>query len=208
MSDSIFEASSFDEAIEKAEIELGIKRDDFSTEIIEEKQKGILGIRWGKKIRVKVVPNDKKIVEPPEILNKIMDLSGINGEVNTVETFDEIVLNVKVDNDTEALFIGKHGKNLDAYQYLVTKMSDNVLKEKGKRLVVDCADYRKRRKINLEGIARSAAQKVKREGVKYTFHPMQSDERRIIHMTMKEEGLVTESKGSRNARSVVVFPPN
>jgi len=208
MSDLIFEAASLYEAIERAENELGIKRDSFDSEIIEEKNKGILGLKWGKKVSIKVTPKTQQISAPSEILRKIMNLSGLKGDIEVVETFEEIMLNVQVDSDTEAIFIGKHGKNLDAYQYLVNKMSDKVLTEKGKRVVIDCEDYRKRRRAKLESFARSAAVKVKSEGLKYTFHPMQPDDRRIIHMTIKEEGLTTESKGIGRSRSVVVYPPN
>jgi len=208
MSDLIIEAGSLEEAIEKTETKLGIKRDEFNIEIVEEKEKGIFGFKWGKKVCIKVFPKGKNIVEPLEILKKMMELSGIDGKINVVDTFDEILLDVQMESDTESLFIGKYGKNLDAYQYLVNKIYEKRFKDNGKRLVIDCADYRKRKKIKLESIAKSAARKVKQEGRKYTFYPMQSDERRVIHMMMKEEGLITESKGTGKARSVVVYPPD
>lgn len=56
-------------------------------------------------------------------------------------------------------------------------------------------------------MARKAARKVKSEGSAYTFPPMEAVERRIIHLTMKREGLLTESKGQGRDRKVVVYPP-
>lgn len=215
MSGSLFEGKSVEEAIEKAEKELGITRDSLRIEVLEEKDKGILGLKWGKRVCIKVTkkPEDETTADiasdAAETLGKLISLSGLRGEVESRETFEEIILDVKMDQeDDESLFIGRRGKNIDAYQYIVNKIIGNRVSERIKRIIIDCAGYRAKRTGRIERMARKAAYRVRSEGSSYTFPPMEASERRIVHMTMKDEGLQTESRGQGNERKVVVFPPD
>src|SRR5208283_5021155 len=55
--------------------------------------------------------------------------------------------------------------------------------------------------------AMTAAEKVKRTGVPFRFNPMNSRERRVIHIALRNETAVrSESFGSGPARHVVVYP--
>lgn len=210
MSNYTFEGKTLEEATKRAEEELGASRDDMKIELLEEKDKGVLGLSWGKKCVISVELAGGKLQrkgeEPHLVLEELLRQSGLEGSVESKETFDEIILDVKISERDESLFIGRRGKNLDAYQYLVSKISDNR-NEKTKRVVVDCADYRSRRKAKLESMARKAAHIVKSEKKNYSFPPMQAGERKIIHMTIKEEGLQTESRGVGEEKKVVVFAP-
>lgn len=217
MSDLTFEGKTLDEAIELAEKELQQDRGSFKIEVLENKSKGLLGISWGKKVTIKVTKNDEDqesrsnaaqdSTSAKEILEKLLQLTALSGKVEAGETFDEIILTVSLSETEESLFIGRKGKNLDAYQYLVNKIVDNKRASRGNRIIVDCAEYRSRRRAKLEGMARKAIYSVKKERRSYTFPPMPAGERRIIHMTVKEEGLKTESKGFGEEKKVVVFPP-
>ncbi len=55
--------------------------------------------------------------------------------------------------------------------------------------------------------AMTAAEKVKRTGVPFRFNPMNSRERRVIHLALRGETAVrSESLGAGPARQVVVYP--
>jgi predicted RNA-binding protein Jag len=54
-------------------------------------------------------------------------------------------------------------------------------------------------------MARKAAQELKNGSSLYTFPPMHAGDRRIIHMTMKEEGFLTESRGRGEEKKVVAL---
>jgi spoIIIJ-associated protein len=55
--------------------------------------------------------------------------------------------------------------------------------------------------------AMTAAEKVKRTGQPFRFNPMNSRERRVIHLALRDEKAVrSESAGSGPARQVVVYP--
>ena len=217
MPDFRFEDSSVEGAIAKAEAELGVKREMLDIEVLEEKQKGLLGIKWGKTCAIKVSTKNRKEELSPKTsktdnevieaalatLDKLMDMSGFKGNIDAFSAPEEIILDVKLDAELESLFIGRRGKNIDAYQYILNKMVENSLKDRVKRIVIDCAEYRIRRRESLQNMARKAAQELKNGGSLYTFPPMQAGDRRIIHMTMKEEGFNTESRGRGEEKKVV-----
>ena len=75
------------------------------------------------------------------------------------------------------------------------------------RISFDANDYRLLRIEELRLSAMTAAEKVKRTGQPFRFNPMNSRERRIIHMALRgETELRSESLGSGPARQVVVYP--
>jgi len=219
MAEFRFEDSSVEGAIAKAEAELGIKREMLDIEVLEEKDKGILGIKWGKICAIKASPKNRKeetdintvqtdnevIEEALATLDKLMEMSGFRGDINAFDAPEEIILDVKLDAEMESLFIGRRGKNIDSYQYILNKIVENSLKERVKRIVIDCAEYRIRRRESLRNMAKKAAQELKNGGSSYTFPPMQAGDRRIIHMTMKEEGFNTESRGRGEEKKVVAL---
>ena len=208
-----FEAKTLDDAIIKAEKELNTSREDLKIDVVETKGKGLLGLSWGKKVTISVETKAKGTADSADMaktasdsINTLIKMSGLEGDIELSETFDEIIINVRLDEKDESLFIGRRGKNLEAYQYIVNKVVDSTTSARGKRIVIDCAEYRSRRRSKLEAMASKAAHTVKAEKKTYSFPPMPASERRIIHMTIKEEGLKTESRGSGDEKRVIVYP--
>src|SRR6476620_9610094 len=75
------------------------------------------------------------------------------------------------------------------------------------RISFDANDYRMLRIEELRLSASAAAEKVKRTGSPFFFNPMNSRERRVIHMALRgETELRSESAGAGPARHVVVYP--
>lgn len=75
------------------------------------------------------------------------------------------------------------------------------------RISFDANDYRLLRIEELRLSATTAADKVKRTGVPFRFNPMNSRERRVIHLALRSETAVrSESIGTGPARQVVVYP--
>jgi spoIIIJ-associated protein len=115
-------------------------------------------------------------------------------------------LKLTVEGSNSALLIGKHGRTLDALQYLVQKI---VHKEKRtrKRVVVDVEGYRDRRKASLTQLAVRLGEKVKRSGKPATISPMNAYDRRIVHVALKDESRIrTQSMGSGALRKLVIYP--
>jgi spoIIIJ-associated protein len=75
------------------------------------------------------------------------------------------------------------------------------------RLSFDANDYRLLRIEELRISAAAAAEKVKHTGVPFRFNPMNSRERRVIHLALRNDTPVrSESAGAGPARHVVVYP--
>jgi spoIIIJ-associated protein len=75
------------------------------------------------------------------------------------------------------------------------------------RLSFDANDYRMLRIEELRLSAQTAAEKVIRTGTPFRFNPMNSRERRVIHLALRGEPAVrSESAGSGPGRQVVVYP--
>ena len=75
------------------------------------------------------------------------------------------------------------------------------------RLCFDANDYRLMRIEELRLSAVTAAERVKQSGRPFHFSPMNSRERRIIHLSLRNETEIrSESTGSGPFRQVVVLP--
>ncbi|HEX8983930.1 MAG TPA: R3H domain-containing nucleic acid-binding protein [Bryobacteraceae bacterium] len=79
--------------------------------------------------------------------------------------------------------------------------------EEHSRLCFDANDYRMLRVEELRLSAMTAAEKVRRTGAPFLFNPMNSRERRIIHLALRNESAVrSESAGMGPGRMVVIYP--
>jgi len=131
-----------------------------------------------------------------------------NAENASIEEYEgeeqELIFDVVGDN--LAMLIGRHGKTLEALQYLVSAI---VTKQMGFHypIVVDVEGYINRRKQKLIGLAKSSAARAIRQQRYVSLRPMSAYERRIIHMALKDDKRVkTESEGIDPNRQVVIYP--
>lgn len=107
--------------------------------------------------------------------------------------------------DTHYL-LSENGELLDAFETLLFQAYGREL-DREHRFVCDADGFRKTRKAELQAMARFAAQSVRKNEKSFTFGVLNSTERRVIHLTLKEEeDLVTESDGfGRDRRLLVRF---
>ena len=103
-----------------------------------------------------------------------------------------------------AVLIGRHGRTLDALQMVLNSLMSCRIKFYYP-LVVDIEGYKSRRRKKIENIARSSAARAKERGGKVTLSPMNAYERRIVHLTLRDDaGVVTHSEGEEPERRVVI----
>jgi spoIIIJ-associated protein len=149
--------------------------------------------------------------EPAERVRKLLErvLDGLGLEQATVEVEEgerEIVANVAGDEDELGRLIGKRGQTIDAVQFLCYQAGFRGMRER-KRVTVDAAGYRERRREALERRADRAAEEATRTGRPAELEEMSSQERRVIHDHLKERaGIETYSEGEEPNRFVVVAP--
>lgn len=71
----------------------------------------------------------------------------------------------------------------------------------------DCRGYRAARRQELKLAAEVAAERVLKTGSPYSFAPMSSRERRLLHLAFRDHAsLVTQSEGEGGRRYVVLYP--
>lgn len=116
----------------------------------------------------------------------------------------ELILDIT--GDDLAVLIGRHGKTLDALQFVVSTITVRSI---GYRypVVVDVEGYKNRQRQKLESIARSSANKAANQHRSVKLRPMTPYERRIVHIALRDDSRVeTASEGEGSARHVVVLP--
>ena len=105
-----------------------------------------------------------------------------------------------------AVLIGRHGKTLDALQFLVSAITVRTI---GFRypVVIDVEGYKSRQRQKLESIAHSSANRAAAQHRNVNLRPMTPYERRIIHIALRDDDRVdTVSEGEGSTRHVVVVP--
>jgi spoIIIJ-associated protein len=89
----------------------------------------------------------------------------------------------------------------------ITMEALRVPRDDHSRLSFDANDYRLLRIEELRVSAGAAAEKVIRTGVPFRFNPMNSRERRVVHLALRNEtALRSESSGQGSYRHVVIYP--
>ncbi|MBT3267035.1 KH domain-containing protein [Candidatus Poribacteria bacterium] len=171
--------------------------------VLSEGTKGLLGL-GGKSARVRVSLQEAADTSPADILRDIIDLMGIDADVEAEVREDELYLNI--DTDDVALLIGRHGTTLDAIQYLVNSAVSKT-SDVRQRIVVNAGEYREKREDMLVEMAHQAARRARATGREVPLEPMSPRDRRIVHMTLRDdEDVRTFSRDEGRFRAVVVAP--
>jgi spoIIIJ-associated protein len=126
------------------------------------------------------------------------------GEVDDVRGTRAIL--VDLTGKDLSILIGKRSETLNALQYIARLI---VSKELGENitLVIDVEGYRSRRERQLRQLAHRMAEQAVKTGRKQTLEPMPPNERRIVHMELREDAHVTtESFGEEPHRKVTIIP--
>lgn len=148
---------------------------------------------------------DEPLERVRELVEGVLDELDLEGEVDVREEEELIVASVEGDEDY-GLLIGKHGQTIDALQLLCYQAAFRGMRER-KRVVVDAAGYRERRREALASRADRAAEQALSDSRKVAMEPMSAQERRVVHERLKERaGVETYSEGDEPNRCVVVAP--
>jgi spoIIIJ-associated protein len=151
-----------------------------------------------------VVAPEDLLEEIQALVSSVLDAMGFEARVEVYDAGGFIAADVAPDNT--ALFIGQKGETIDALQYLVNV---SAFRERPffKRIVLDAEGYRQRRVEAIQGMAHRTARRAVREQRTVEMPPMNSSERRVVHLFLSENpGVTTQSEGSGDNRRVKVSP--
>ncbi len=154
---------------------------------------------------------DKAIDDIDEFLDSVLDLAGLDLDYEIREgggDSAELIspdLTVDFSGEDVELLLEHRGELLLALEHL-TLESLKIGHEDRYRLIFDANDYRMMRIEELRMSAEAAAEKVARTGRPFKFQPMTSRERRIIHLTLRDNTEVTStSEGMAPRRYTVIY---
>ena len=209
-----FTGKTVDEAVENGLQALGITKENADIRVLEEGKKKLFG---SVKARVEIAVKKQKTEQvvgsgktdgerAVEFLEGLFELLNVTACTELVSENEKVEINVTTANTKDV--IGKHGETLDAIQTLAGAVA-NTGRDKYKRVVVDCENYRENREETLNKLAGNLAEKALRLGKKIMLEPMNPYERRIIHSALSNrEDVKTISEGKEPNRYIVIVPNN
>jgi spoIIIJ-associated protein len=131
---------------------------------------------------------------------EILDSQAVDGDFETPDIM------VKFTGPDVDVLLANRAEMLLALEHVTMEML-RMPSEDHSRISFDANDYRLLRIEELRLAAQTAGEKVKRTGVPFRFNPMNSRERRVIHLALRNETtLRSESGGTGPGRHVVVYP--
>jgi spoIIIJ-associated protein len=138
------------------------------------------------------------------ILERVVEELEVEAKVEVDEVDEEIV--GTIEGEDVGLLIGRRGQTIDAVQLLCYRAAFRGRQDR-KRVLIDAAGYRERRREAVERQADRAAERSMKTGKEIELEPMSPTERRVVHQHLKDRaGIETFSEGEEPERCVIVAP--
>jgi spoIIIJ-associated protein len=219
-------AETVEQAINQGSAQLGLPRESFEIEVLDEGGKGMFGLGT-RQARVRLTVRESgasPAASPPagdddfelavsrDTVIELIKRLGYSAQVDArwlPEEPDEGGLRhiqVDVHGDDLSLLIGRGGETLAALQYITRLIVGREL-EQPAVVTLDVEGYRARREQQLRQLARRMAEQAIERKRTMSLEPMPASERRIIHIELRNNPQVsTESVGEGSARKVTIIP--
>lgn len=151
-----------------------------------------------------IEPEQDNLEELRAYLEMIVKQLVLSDETTVTVKRKKDVIMYQINTTKQGLVIGKHGKTLNAIQYLAQVFLHRQSKEK-RSIVVNVGDYREKRQEILERLAERTAQKVIQTKRPIFLEPMPAFERKQIHAVLsKHDAVQTHSEGDEPYRYLVI----
>jgi spoIIIJ-associated protein len=148
---------------------------------------------------------DEQVREASGILAQILELMNEKSEIRRGEG-DPETLELEIKGDGSGILIGRHGQTLDALEYILNRIVAHRIKD-AIPIMLDTEAYRARRRQQLHRMALSIGERAKREHISLKLDPMPPRDRRIVHLALKDDPLVTtRSAGEGFLRTIEILP--
>lgn len=227
---------SVEDAIAKGLAEMGLPRDAVQIQVLREGSRGLLGL-GGEEAIVRLTPIERPLAAAPapvesplapapvmmeepqeqtdsadvakETLETMLRGMGLHARVELqrdLASEDERSFVLNIVGDDLGILIGRRGETLRDLEYLTRLL---VAQKAGKqvKLVVDVEGYRTRRERVLNELAKRMAERVQSNRQPITLEAMPPNERRIVHIALREHpSVTTQSIGEGEHRRVMILP--
>ena len=149
-----------------------------------------------------------------EVVSTLLDKMGILAAVEVVDRggvvdaerneVSPLILNI-VGDDLDIL-IGRRGETLRDLQF-ISRLIVSRRQGEWPNVVIDVEGYKAKRADTLSALALRMADQVRRTGRRVVLEPMPANERRIVHLALRDtEDVYTESTGEDDRRKVQIIP--
>src|SRR2546430_7581257 len=166
--------TTVDEAVEKALEDLEEARENVEIEVLDETPQ---------EVRVRVTVRETYAVRARQVVAELLYKMGISAQVFIRQAEAPVMIDVAGDN--LGLLIGWRGETRPAFLTRVNLILNEGRADR-RRLVVDVEHYRNRREETVKEMALRLAERVPRTGAPGLMDPIQSYERRSVHITMEQ----------------------
>jgi spoIIIJ-associated protein len=151
---------------------------------------------------------EDKLVAEGEIagdyLEELLDLLDFDGDIDLDVEGDRAIVSIDGGGDLTKL-VGRKGEVLDALQEL-TRLAVHQKTGERSRLMLDVAQWRRRRRDELAALGDKVAHRVLETGEREELSPMTPFERKIVHDAVAAvQGVHSESEGVEPSRRVVIL---
>jgi len=111
---------------------------------------------------------------------------------------------INLEGEDGGVLVRRGGEGLQALQHIVATTFRKQLGD-DKRIVIDCNGFRKDKDAELRQMARFVAEKARSSGMPQEMGPLNPYERRIVHLAIAEDPMVTsESIGDAFLKTVII----
>lgn len=118
--------------------------------------------------------------------------------------YTESTINIEILSSNDSLLIGKHGKNLQALNWIINQYVYKITKE-FIEVKIDINNYQKKRAKELEKLVKNIAGEVQKSKIDVKLTSMNSYERKIVHHLASEySNIYTVSEGEEPNRYIVI----
>lgn len=156
---------------------------------------------------------DPEIAElATDLLQGLLDRMKVRAQVKArlgddlAEEGEEPSLILDVTGNDLGILIGRRGETLRALQYMTRLMLSRNL-ERWESVIVDVESYRVRRRRSLRQLANRMAERVAFSQQRVVLEAMPANERRIIHIALRNHPQVTTASiGEGDRRKVTILP--
>jgi spoIIIJ-associated protein len=223
-------APTVEEAVARGVKEIGFPEDMIEVEVVDAGGKGFLGF-GNRQVRVRLTvktetPKPKESFEAEatpveddeeaervtkDTVYELLQRMGVRAlvEARWAEMDDHgniRPLLVDVRGQDLSILIGRRGETLQALQYITRLIVGKELK-RPVSVIIDVEGYRIRRERQLRNLARKMAEQAIETGRTMNLEPMPANERRIIHIELRDNPEVdTVSIGEGDRRKVTIIP--
>jgi spoIIIJ-associated protein len=209
-------APSVAEAVERGLSRLGLKREEVEIVVLEEgRPANSPGGAIPARVRLTApeggVETDPELETAREVVQEILSRMRMSASVSAHWTEPEDASEerhalVEITGPDLGIMVSRRGEALTAMQYLARMITARKLGHP-MPVIVDVEGYRRRREQQLRRMARRAAEQAMERARTVELEPMPANERRIIHLELREHpGVTTESIGVGRSRKVTVIP--